>query len=123
MTPTEFDFTITMPGDARLLDAIRQLTVHAAGYAQLPAQAGEQLAGHVERATQVAISASKAPSAQIAYRFTADPEALNVVFWCDVAPATPHPASTTNGTITVDWTMDGARRVCRIRQRLLATEA
>jgi hypothetical protein len=100
------------------VDAIRQLTAHAAGYAQLPAPAGDHLAGHVERATQIAIAASTEPVAVLNYRFTADPEALHVVFWCAVAPSSPEPDSTTNGAVTVDWSTDGARLVCRIRQRL-----
>ena len=123
MTPTEFDFTLTMPGDSRLVGAIRQLAAHAGGYAQLPAHAVEKLAEHVERATQVAISASTVQSALIQYRFTADPEAIVVVFACDVAPAAPRPASSTNGAVSIDWTSDGSRHVCRIRQRLLAPEA
>jgi hypothetical protein len=123
MTPTEFDFTVTMPGDARLVGAIRQLAAHAAGYAQLPATEGEQLAGHVARATEIAMSAANAPRVLIEYRFTANPQALSVVFSCDVAPSTPRPASTTNGTVTVNWSTDGSRHVCHIRQRLLGPEA
>ena len=118
MTPTEFNFTLTMPGDSRLVGAIRQLTAHAAGYAQLPPHAGQKFAEYVERATEVAISASKVQSALIQYRFTADPEEIIVVFACDVAATAPRPASTSNGAVTVDWTSDGSRHVCRIRQRL-----
>ena len=50
MTPTSFAFTLTMPGDERFVGAIRQLAAQAASYAQLPAEAGEVLAGHVEQA-------------------------------------------------------------------------
>jgi hypothetical protein len=120
MTPTEFDFTLTMPGDSRLLGAIRQLTAHAAGYAQLNAQAAEQLAGHVEQATEVVIAASRAQTAQVEYRFTADAEALVVVFSCDVAPSSPHPPSSANGAVTIEWTSHGPRHVCRIRRLLSA---
>jgi hypothetical protein len=35
MTPTSFEFTLILPGDARLVDAVKGLTAHAAGYAQL----------------------------------------------------------------------------------------
>jgi hypothetical protein len=119
MTPTEFDFTVKMPGDSRLVGAIRQLVAHAAEYAQLPAKAGDKLADHVERATEVAISASKVQSALIDFRFTANPDAILVVFTCDVAPTAERPASSANGSVTVDWTTDGSRHICRIRQRLL----
>ena len=118
MTPNEFDFTVTIPSDSRLVAAIRQLATHAAGYAQLPAPAGEQLAGHVERATQAAISASKVQSALIEYRFTADLDAIVVVFSLDVAASASRPASSANGSVTVEWTSEGSRYTCRIRQRL-----
>ena len=116
MTPTEFDFTVKMPGDSRLVAAIRQLTAHAAGYAQLSAEAGEHFASHVERATESAISASKVQISMIEYRFTADPDALVVTLTCDVASAPP--PSVVNGNVTVDWSRVGTRHVCRIRQRL-----
>jgi hypothetical protein len=122
MTPTAFDFRVRIPADARLLGAIRQLATHAAGYAQLNANSGEQLAGHVERATQAAMAASKVQSPLIEYRFTADPEALEVTFSCDVAASTPRPASTRNGSVTIDWTSEGSRHTCRIRQRLEGAE-
>jgi len=120
MTPTEFDFTVKMPGDSRLVGAIRQLTTHAAGYAQIAAEDGEQLAQHVERATETAIAASKAQTTLIEFRFSADTEALVVVFACDVASSAPRPASTHAGTVTVDWAAEGSRHICRIRQRLTA---
>lgn len=118
MTPTEFDFTITIPADKRLVAAIRHLTTHAAGYAQLDAQAGERLAGHVERATASAIAASPAPAPNIEYRFTADPEALVVMFACEAGPAAAAPGPSRNGAISVEWTSEGSRQVCRIRQPL-----
>ena len=122
MTPTEFDFTVTMPGDARLVAAIRQLTAHAAGYAQLPAPAGERLAGHVEHATEAAIAAANVAHVRIKYRFTADPGSIVVVFSCDATEAAaPPPASIASDGLTVDWTVEGSRRVCRIRQGM-ATE-
>ena len=118
MTPTEFDFTVKMPGDARLVAAIRQLTAHAAGYAQLTAAAGEQLVEHVERATETAISASRSPSGPIEYRFTADADTIVVMCSCDVAASTPPPAPVATEAVTVEWAKEGTRHVCRISQRL-----
>ena len=118
MTPTEFEFTLTMPGDSRLVSAIRQLTAHAAGYAQLSTADSEQLAGQVAHATQTAIAASNAEATPIEYRFTADSEALVVVFSCQVAASAAKPAGTNTGKITVDWTAEGTRHVCRIQQKL-----
>jgi hypothetical protein len=117
MTPTEFDFTIKMPGDSRLVSAIRQLTAHAAGYARLAPEAGDAFAAHVERATEQAITASKAQTALIEYRFTADADAIVVVFSCDVGP-TSHPPSSSAGAVSVEWATEGMRHVCRIRREL-----
>ena len=54
MTPTSFAFQLTMPGDERFVGAIRLLAAQAASYAKLSAEAGEALAGVVERTTQAA---------------------------------------------------------------------
>ena len=121
MTPTEFDFTVKIPGDSRLVGAIRQLAAHAAGYAQLAPEAGEQLATHVERATETAIAGSKVQTALIEYHFRADAEAVVVMFSCDMTPGVNRPAASTNGGVTVEWITEGTRQVCRIRQPLSGT--
>ena len=99
MTPTEFEFRVTMPGDERLVGAIRQLTAHAAGYARLNAAQGEELASEVERATTDAISAAAAPAALIELHFSGSTEAI---------------------VVTVHWTTQGSRQTRHIRQRLSA---
>ena len=118
MTPTEFEFTLTMPGDSRLVGAIRQLTAHAAGYAQLSAEESEELAGQVADATEMAIAAANVEALPIEYRFSADSEALVVMFSCEVSGAARPPADVSSGGITVDWAADGTRHTCRIRQPL-----
>jgi hypothetical protein len=118
MTPNEFDFTVRMPGDERLVGAIKQLTAHAAGYARLTPAAGEALATQVERATESAIAAATARVPAIEYRFTADPEQLVVTFSCDATHAAKHPSSDVTNGVTIEWTTDGSRHVCRIRQPL-----
>ena len=117
MTPTEFEFKVKIPGDVRLLGAIRQLTAHAAGYAQLPAAASEQFAAHVERATQTAMAAT-VESALIEYQFTADARALIVVFSCEAEAAAARPAPVAGRGVTIEWATEGTRQVCRIRQSL-----
>jgi hypothetical protein len=108
MTPTDFEFTLTMPGDARLVAAVRQLAAQAAGYAQLTADAAEGLAGHVERATQAAIATNGVPTT-IHLRFSGEP-----------AAAVPLPRSSSIGDVLIEWSSEGARRTCRIRQPLPA---
>jgi hypothetical protein len=107
-----------MPGDDRLVAAIRQLTAHAAGYARLTSDASELLAAHVERATATAISASQAQPAQFEYRFTGDAETLLVVLTCDVPPTTPRPEPVESHGVRIEWAREGTRHVCRIRQSL-----
>lgn len=120
MTPTSFDFTVTMPGDNRLVGAIRELTRQAGGFARLPAEATNDLAGHVERATGDAIAATGAEDVPIAFRFSGTDEAVGVEISCDATPKADTPASTREGPVTVVWSAQGTRHTCRIRRRLPA---
>lgn len=117
MTPTSFEFTVTMARDERLAGAVRQLAMHAAGYAKLPREAGEGLAGHVERATEAAMAA--APDRRpIQVTFAGAPDCLEVVISCECGVSPEMPPSVTSGAISVDWTREGSRHTCRIRQRI-----
>jgi len=120
MTPTDFEFTVTMPGDARLVGAVKQLAAQAAGYAQLSADAGEGLARHVERATETAIASTNVPHGPIHVRFTANPSAIDVFISFDAAASAAAPASTSSGDVSVKWSADGSRRTCHIRQPISA---
>ena len=59
MTPTAFEFTVTMPGDVRLVEAIRQLAAQAAGYAQLTADASAALAATLSARPQAAMTVDR----------------------------------------------------------------
>jgi hypothetical protein len=121
MTPTSFEFTLTLPGDTRLVDAVRGLTAHAAGYALLGDAAREGLAGQVAAATETAIAAARGPEAPIDVRFTGDDQAITVVISCEAQPAAPRPASSApTADVTVDWGIEGSRHVCHIRRRVSA---
>ena len=109
-----------MPGDLRLVGAIRQLAAHAAGYAQLSAAAGEGLAAQVEHATQTAIASTQVPDAIIEFRFSGDETAVKVSISCDTAGSAPPPRSTNDAGVSVHWTADGSRHTCQIRQRIPA---
>jgi hypothetical protein len=117
MTPTSFEFTLTMPGDRRLVGAVRQLAAHAAGYAQLTAEAGAALAGHVERAAEAAVEASRTKPGPIELRFSGDDTAINVHIVCEAAHAPKAPPSSRGEGVSVEWTMNGSRHVCHIRHR------
>ncbi len=120
MTPTAFEFTLTMPGDVRLVSAVRQLAAQAAGYAQLSTTASEGLATEVERAATAAIAATKVRDAEIEVRFSGDENAVNVHISCDCRASAPTPHAVSNNGMSVDWTSEGSRQTCRIRQRLSA---
>jgi hypothetical protein len=117
MRPDSFEFTVTIPGDSRLLGAVRLLTTQAAGYAQLPPDAGRDLADEVERAADAAMTATQGQDAPIEFQFAGDPKAVTVRISCDAArsAATPQSSPSDDG-ISVEWTTSGARRVCHIRQ-------
>jgi hypothetical protein len=78
MTPQSFEFTLSMPGDARLVGAVRDLTTHAAGYAQLPAESAQALVAQVASATEAAIAATDSSAVPIDLRFTADAARITV---------------------------------------------
>ena len=117
MTPSAFEFTVTMPGDERLVTAIRQLTAHAAGYARLGAAACEELARDVQGASDAAVAAE---AMMIDYRFNGDADTLTVVVSFDAKAGAPTPRATASGGGSVVWSADGARQTCHIRQRLSA---
>ena len=120
MTPTSFEFTLTLPGDSRLVDAVRSLTAHAAGYALLSDSAREGLASQVAAATQAAMAATPEANVPIHVRFTGDDESITVVISCEAGTSTPRPASTSAGNVTVEWATEGSRHVCHIRHRMSA---
>jgi hypothetical protein len=118
MTPTDFEFTVTMPGDVRLIGAVRQLAAQAAGYAQLTADAAEGLAGHVERAAQATIAASRKSPGPIHLRFSGDGRGIDVVISGEPMTADTLPRSSSIGDVMIDWSHDGSRLTCHIRQPL-----
>ena len=118
MTPTSFEFTVSLPGDARLLGAVKGLTAHAAGYAQLGDSARDEFASQVAAATEAAMAA--APDGPIDLRFTGAEEALTVVISCQASASVPRSTSTSAADLTIDWATDGSRHVCHIRQRISA---
>jgi hypothetical protein len=118
MTPTSFEFTVTVPVDARLVGAIRGLTTHAAGYAHLSEDAGHGLAAHVERAMETAIAATPANPRRLDFRFTGDAERLSIVISFEAASSSAPPGPLAEGGITVEWQVDDSRHVCQIRQRI-----
>jgi len=119
MRPTSFEFTLTMPADARLLGAVRELAIQSAGYAQLPADSVSELADQVEQATRTAVAATRAQT-RVEVRFSATADTVDVTISCDAPPSAQTPESVSSPGVTVDWTRVGSRYTCQIRQRIPA---
>lgn len=78
MTPTAFEFTVTMPGDVRLLEAIRLLAIQAAGYARLTSDAAAALAADAEREAQAAMTATSNGHAPVVFLFSGDDHEVSI---------------------------------------------
>jgi len=57
VSPESFKFTLTVPGDARLVGVVRDLCAHAAGYAQLNGAVGASFCERVTHAAEEAVAA------------------------------------------------------------------
>ena len=120
MTPTDFEFTVTLPADVRLIGAVKLLASQAAEYVKLTPEANQRLASHVERAAEAAIASSAVPHHPIQVRFSADQHAIDVLIATEASSSVALPASSSTDGISVDWTSEGSRRTCRIRRPLPA---
>ena len=58
MSPESFNFTVTLPGDHRLVGVVRDLCAHAVGYAKLPADAGASFCDRVADTALRAVAGS-----------------------------------------------------------------
>ena len=66
MSPESFNFTVTLPGDHRLVGVVRDLCAHAVGYAKLPEDAGASFCDRVaDTALQAVADAPNAPCALV----------------------------------------------------------
>jgi hypothetical protein len=99
MEPTSFQFVLTVPGDNRLVGAVRDLSVHAATYAQLSGEVTQSFAGRVVDAMQTAIDATRIQDAPIEFRFDRTASALRV---------------------TLSWSRNGSRETREVLQNLTA---
>jgi hypothetical protein len=67
VSPESFNFTVTVPGDARLVGVVRDLCAHAVGYAGLPAADGAALCDRVSAAAAEAVASG--PDSSCALEF------------------------------------------------------
>lgn len=118
MDPSGFEFRVTMPGDTRLVGAVRELASQAATYAKLSAAAGRSFADRVVDCTERAIEATHRQDAPLEFRFDGDAEGVNVTISAEANASSAPPGPSTTGDLTVKWSRDGSRQTCTIRHRL-----
>lgn len=117
MDATSFEFTMRVPGDARLMTPVRELTAHAAAYARLTPAAAAALAAQVTAAAEAAFAASGSPDTAIDFRFRRDAGGLSVRIDLEPARAPRWPISPHAG-LTVRTERHGARETCLITQHV-----
>jgi hypothetical protein len=97
MDPTSFQFVLTLPGDNRLVGAVRDLSAHAATYAKLPGDVIQSFARKVADEMQSAIDNTGIQDAAIEFRFSGTADAL---------------------LVTLSWSRNGSRETREVRQYL-----
>lgn len=106
---------MTMPGDERLTAAVRELTIHAAKYAQLSDSDAQVLVTDVLAAATAAVSAEGANGA-VVLRFERTPERFDVAIEWDGRPPSAPSASSASAT-TVHWSHEGRHQRCLVSHR------
>jgi hypothetical protein len=97
MDPTSFQFVLSMPGDSRLVAAVRDLSAHAATYANLAPDVSQRFAQKVAEATESAIDETGIHDAPIEFRFDGDARAV---------------------CVTITWSQNGTRATRKVEQSL-----
>jgi hypothetical protein len=117
MDATSFHFTMTMPGDDRLADTVRDLTAHAARYAQLSDGDVKALVADVLAAAATSSTAAGGGHGMVEIRFERTVDRLNVVIeWEGHAPSEPQ-ASRSSDSTSVQWSHHGRRQRCLVSHR------
>jgi hypothetical protein len=78
MDSTSFRFFVTMPGDSRLVGAVRDLANQAGAYANLAASETGAFVQQVAAATESAIAATGVQDSPIEFRFFRSADVLRV---------------------------------------------
>jgi len=112
MDATSFHFTMTMPGDARLIETVGELTAHAAKYAELADADARALVEQVVAAATA--SSTAAGHGALALSFERTPVRLDVAIeWDGNAPSGAHD-SPADAPTAVHWSHRGDRQRCLV---------
>jgi hypothetical protein len=88
MDANSFQFLLTMPGDKRMIGALRDLCAYAATYANVEASRGQAFAEEVVDTAQNIAAATGASDAPLEFRFEADAAAIRVTISAPDQPPT-----------------------------------
>lgn len=97
MEPHSFQFVLTLPGDNRLVGAVRDLTAHAATYARLSNDVCQSFANRVASEMQSAIDTTGIQDAPFEFRFDRSGDTL---------------------LVTLSWSRNGSPVTREVRQQL-----
>lgn len=118
MTSTHFQFTMTIPCDARLAETLRDLTMHAARYAELTGATATTVAEQVQAAAASTIGTAGGVQHALELHITRHADVLECRISCDMQGQAALPASTSPCPgLTIEWRSEGPQRSCVIVQR------
>lgn len=117
MNSTSFEFSMQVSGGRAMIGAVRDLASHVASYAGGKAVAAA-VADEVVTAAEAAIAASRGDVAPIDVRFRRTAECLDVFVAGGQATSLKATHLSRGPGLSVDWSVDGGRQVCHIRQEM-----
>lgn len=117
MNSASFEFSMQVSGGRAMLGAVRDLASHVASYAGGKAVAAA-VADEVVTAAEAAIAASRGDATPIDVRFRRTAECLDVFVAGGQATSLSATHLSRGLGLSVDWSVDGDRQICHIRQEM-----
>ncbi len=115
MNQMSFEFSMQVSGGRAMLGAVRDLASYVASYAGGKAVAAA-VADEVVTAAEAAIAASRGDGTPIDVRFERSAECLDVFVAGGQATSLSATHLSRGPGLSVDWSVEGGRQVCHIRQ-------
>ena len=114
MGATSFEFNVTIPGDVRYAEAMRDLAAHAARYAGCQSAEADRYGAAVESVVRACLVQARSQIVPAVVRRGDGPVEFLIV--CE------EPVETTaqDAQITIEWTREGGRRMCRVARSMPA---
>ena len=112
MNASAFELRLSFPADPRFAETLRDLGAHAARYAGCADAGAEAYGSAVEEAVRACFAAAALSSVPVIVRRGSGP--VETLIACD--RRVPH-APAADAQITIDWTSEGGRDMCRVAFR------